>query len=314
MPTEKCDRVRLERYFLGDSGAEEKRSVKLHLDGCPDCRGRMAAFENERREYLLTHPFREFAAKHPGAVAGGTMGAGEALRRTFATSRWLPAAAGLAACLVLLPVFMRLGVQPKGISETGIRTKGGPLLEYYLKRDGSVVPGQPSELLRAGDELQFVYAADSHAYVTLASIDARGHVSLYRTDASAADSLPISVPAASGAAADGGADVKTDVSADAKKRALPFAVTLDDSPGSELFVMVFGAEPLSGSAVESWLMGAYTRASGNLEGMPSLLPPPPGPAGGAPSGPPGKVEDSAQDGRRAAGSVVKTLLLRKSQA
>ncbi|MEO7425388.1 MAG: hypothetical protein ABI036_09385 [Fibrobacteria bacterium] len=301
MPIEKCDRVRLERYFLGDSGTEEKHSVKLHLDGCPDCRGRMAAFDNERREYLLIHPFREFAAKHPGAVAGETMGAGEALRRTFSTSRWLPATAGLAACLVLLPVFMRLGLQPKVISETGIRTKGGPLLEYYLKRGGSVVPGQPSDLLRAGDELQFVYAADSHAYVTLASIDARGHVSMYRTDPSAADSLPISLPAASGAVADGGPDVGK---SDAKKRTLPFAVTLDDSPGSELFVMVFGAEPLSGSAVESWLMGAYTRASGNLEGMPSLLPPPPGLPGGALPGPPGK----------AGASVVKTLLLRKSQA
>jgi hypothetical protein len=282
----------------------------------------MAEFENERREYLLIHPFREFAAKHPGAVAGETMGAGEALRRTFATSRWLPAAAGLAACLVLLPVFMRMGLQPKVISETGIRTKGGPLLEYYLKRGGNVVPGQPSDLLRAGDELQFVYAADSHAYVTLASIDARGHVSLYRADASAADSLPISVAAASGAPADGGADVKpvegkgaisdvrADVSADAKKRALPFAVTLDDSPGSELFVMVFGAEPLSGSAVESWLMGAYTRASGNLEGMPSLLPPPPGSAGGASPGSAGQ----AKAGQASAASVVKTLLLRKSQA
>ena len=65
MPTEQCNRVQVERYFLGEGGSEEKRMTRSHLDGCAECRGRMAALENERREYLLIHPFREFAAKHP---------------------------------------------------------------------------------------------------------------------------------------------------------------------------------------------------------------------------------------------------------
>jgi hypothetical protein len=55
--------------------------------------------------------------------------------------------------------------------------------------------------------------------------------------------------------------------------------------------MIYGNEPLSAEAVESWLMEAYTRASGNLEGLSSLLSPPPGP-----------------------GSEIKVLLLRKTQA
>ncbi|HKP96883.1 MAG TPA: hypothetical protein VJ385_14095 [Fibrobacteria bacterium] len=270
MLTEHCNRVLVERYFLGEGGAGEKRSVRLHLDGCAECRGLVSSLEKERRDYLLAHPYREFAAKHPPE--------GNAVRKSSSSPRWLPAVAGLAACLVLMPVVLRYGMRGPVVAESGVRTKGGLVLEYYLKRGGSVTPGDASEAHRAGDELQFVYSAGGHAYVTLASIDARGHVSLYRSSGSApagADSPPLSLPAAPG-----------------EKQALPFAVTLDDSPGSELFVMIFGSGPLTGGEVESWLTGAFTRASGNLEGLVSLLPAPPGPAG----------------------AKVKTLLLRKSQA
>lgn len=305
MPTEQCNRVQVERYFLGESGTEEKRSLRSHLDGCEKCRGQMATLENERREYLLKHPFREFAARNlPG---------GKSARKTFLAPRWLPAVAGLAACLVLVPVVLRYGMKDKLVAETGVRTKGGPVLEYYLKRGGVVTAGQPSDPVRASDELQFVYAAGSHAYVTLASIDSRGHVSLYRADAEipgagktaatqsgsvpeGAESRPLSQPAKPG-----------------EKQTLPFAVTLDDSPGSELFVMIYGAAPLTGSAVENWLLEAYTRAAGNLEGLTSLLPPPPGVTAASGSG----SADGAAGGGKAAPEgrpEIKTLLLRKTQA
>jgi hypothetical protein len=221
----------------------------------------------------------------------------------------------LVACLVLLPVVLRYGMRGNVVTETGVRTKGGPVLEYYLKRGGAVTPGRTSELHRAGDELQFVYAAGSHAYVTLASIDSRGHVSLYgspqavrpagetpRTDTGIArtggtDALPVSLAAKAG-----------------ETQTLPFAVTLDDSPGSELFVMIFGSLPLTGGEVEGWLTEAYTRASGNLEGLVSRLSPPPGPPSGSAvngaSGNPGTEKTSAHSG----GAEVKTLLLRKTQA
>ena len=275
MPTEQCNRVQVDRYFLGETGPEEKRAVRAHMDGCADCRTRLAALENERRTYLLEHPFREFAAKH--------LPQGEAKPRPAFGSRWMPAVAGLAACLVLVPVLMRNGmVDPVATVHEEIRTKGGTLLEYYVRRGGAVTPGNSAEGYRPGDELQFVCAADGHAWVTLASIDSRGHVSLYRAPAPAGapegqgGQGPLSLPGLGG-----------------EKQSLPFAVTLDEAPGSELFVMIFGASPLSGEAVESWLTGAFTRASGNLEALPSLLPPPPG------------------SGEKAA-SGIKTLLLRKS--
>jgi hypothetical protein len=298
MPTERCNRVLVDRYFLGESGAEEKRSVRAHLDECAQCRGHLSALENERREYLIAHPFREFAAKH--------LPEQKTARKRSTAPRWLPALAALAACLVLAPVVLRYGMRGNVVTEAGVRTKGGPVLEYYLKRGGTVTPGGTSELHRAGDELQFVYAADSHAYVTLASIDSRGHVSLYgspeavrpaggnpRTDTGiartgATDDLPVSLAAKAG-----------------EKQTLPFAVTLDDTPGSELFVMIFGSEPLSGGAVEGWLTEAFTRASGNLEGLVSRLSPPPG----NPGGPGGEGKTTVKGG-----AEVKTLLLRKTQA
>jgi hypothetical protein len=284
MPTEQCNRVLVERYFLGEIGSEEKNAVRAHLDGCADCRGRMSALENERRDYLMAHPFREFAARHPD----GKSPSESAATRRAPASRWLPGLIGAVACLVLVPVVLRYGIHDTVVSESGIRTKGGPVLEYYLKRGGAVTPGNASESHRAGDELQFVYSAGSHAYVTLASIDTRGHVSLYRPAEASAD------PAAS-------TDAATPLSLAARagdKQTLPFAVTLDDSPGAELFVMIFGSQALTGAEVERWLMEAYTRASGNLEALASRLPPPPG-------------RDPTSEGK--GGDEIRTLLLRKSR-
>ncbi|MDB5105980.1 MAG: hypothetical protein JWP91_3669 [Fibrobacteres bacterium] len=275
MPTEQCNRVLVERYFLGESGTEEKRSVRLHLDGCPGCRGHMATLENRKREYLIAHPFREFAAKH--------LPEGRDARRPSMSTRWMPALAGLAACLALVPVVIHYNQTASAVSEDGIRAKGGTVMEYYVKRGETVTPGSSKEPYRSGDELQFVYAAGSHAYVTLASVDSRGHVSLYKAEGADA---PLSLAAKAG-----------------EKQSMPFAVTLDDSPGSELFVMIYGPEPLAGGAVESWLMEAFTRASGNLEGLTSVLPPPPGSTASAPAGT-----------DRAAKPEFKSLLLRKTQA
>jgi hypothetical protein len=286
MLTDQCNRVQVERYFLGEAGAGEKSAILRHMDGCAECRRHMATLENDKRAYLIEHPFREFAARRlDGNRSGGKTGLGR-----WPVRRWLPAFAGLAACLALAPVVMRhhdTAVVAGGVGEDGIRTKGGILLEFYVKRGETVSPGSASESYRSGDELQFVYAAAGHPFVTLASIDARGHVSLYKAEGGKSLSL---------AAGAGG------------KQSLPFAVTLDDSPGAEFFVMIFSTAPLAGEAVESWLMGAFTRASGNLEEVASLLAPPPGP------GDSGAALSAGTPGDYRVGSEIKSLLIRKTQA
>lgn len=265
-PVGKCNRVLLEKYFLGEGTDAEKRGMRSHLDGCADCQGLMAKLETERRDYLMVHPFREFAAKRLPA---------EKAARVASMPRWLPALAGVAACLLVLPFLtQRLELARNGAvqgTEDAVRMKGGPILEFYCKRDGMVQAGQATEAYRAGDELQFVYGGEGYAYITLASVDAKGLVSLYRPQG---ESLAVSLPAKPG-----------------DRQTLPFGVTLDDSPGSELFVLIYSSQPLTGDALESWLQGAFTRASGNLEALAGALPVPPG-----------------------SRSVAKGLLLRKARA
>jgi hypothetical protein len=293
MRTEQCNRVQVERYFLGEAMAEEKSAIRRHMDDCPECRGHMATLENDKRAYLIEHPFREFAARHLDARRLDGKHAPEGKARRSPASRWLPAFAGLAACLALVPVVMHYNGAVVPVGEDGIRTKGGTVLEYYVKRGETVTPGSAADPYRPGDELQFVYAADSHPFVTLASIDVRGHVSLYKAEGAASLSL---------AANSGG------------KQSLPFAVTLDDSPGAEFFVMIYSPGPLAGEAVESWLMGAFTRASGNLEGVASLLDTPPGPADSGAAGGLGSAGNAGASGAFRGGSEIKTLLIRKTQA
>lgn len=297
MPTEQCNRVQVERYFLGEIPVEQKGPVLHHLDGCPDCRGLMATLENDKRTYLLEHPFRGFAARR---LDGRGLPEGKAAPARGFNARWMMGLAGLAACLVILPVVFRsqdsgTALVDEGVSAgQGIRTKGGTVLEYYLKRGGVVTPGSATEPYRSGDELQFVYAADGHPFVSLASIDSRGHVSLYKAEA-AAVSPSVSPPAPQTAPL-------SQIALPGEKQPLPFAVTLDDAPGAELFVMIYGSGPLEDTAVESWLMEAYTRASGNLEGLTSVLSPPP-------------VTKVSASSKAAAGKAeVKTLLIRKTRA
>jgi Putative zinc-finger len=289
MPTKVCNQVLVERYFLNEIKGEEKSIFRLHLDGCADCRGQLDKLEIERRNYAMQFPFREFLAK-PGIAERmdrihlpGSKG-----NSKTTIPRWLPGLAGVAICLMVLPILekrleLARGTNPSEagsvIAETGseamggIRTKGEAILEFYCKRDGVILPGKVTEDYRAGDELQFVYAADGHAYITLASIDAQGLVSLYRPEG---ESLKVSLQSKPG-----------------HRQTLPFAVTLDNSPGSELFVLVYSPKPLNGEAVDGWLKEAFTRTSGNLESMASTMAPP---------------------GSPLSHTVVKSLLLRKSKA
>jgi hypothetical protein len=255
MSTKICNRIQVEKYFLGEIQGEERSALRLHLDTCAECQSQMANLESEKRNYLIAHPFREFAARRLPA---------DASRGKRSLPRWLPALAGVAACLFVLPLIekrMELARNPVGmetgpaINSEGIRTKGGAIFEFYCKRGGLVQAGLVSEVYQAGDELQFVYGGDGHSFVTLTSIDTNGLVSLYRPEG---ESLKVSLPVLPG-----------------PRQTLPFAVTLDAAPGSELFILIYSSSPLNGQGLETWLRGGFTRVSGNLDSLHiSLFPPP----------------------------------------
>jgi hypothetical protein len=259
MPSETCDRIRVERYFLDEAVGEEKTATALHLESCPKCRERLASLTHERAAYLTAQPFSAFAARRLEKRSPSG--------RLLPMPRWLPALAGALACIAVVAVIKRpsgsgsVGPGPLAADESlpddGIRTKGGLAFEFHYSRDGKVQAGDLGLEYRAGDVLQFVYSAGEYPYVSLASVDAGGTVSLYRHEG---DLSKASLPAKPG-----------------KMESLPFSVTLDAAPVGELFVLVVSREPLESAKVEAWLDSAWNRASGELGRLErELAPPKPG--------------------------------------
>lgn len=253
MPSDTCNRVRVERYFLEEATGEEKRETDVHLKGCPKCKEHLDFMFREQQAYLAVRPFSSFAAKHLEKKAPRF--------QLIPGPRWLPAVAGAMACLALLAVFRPdLGGSNgvSAVSETGdvTRAKGGEVFDFHFRRDGKLQEGTTANAFRAGDELQFVYSADKFAQVTLASVDVQGTVSLYRQEGNG----PASLPAKAG-----------------KLESFPFSVTLDAAPGSELFVLAMTQTPLETVAVEGWLEAAYKAAGGDLAKLEKSLKPPAAP-------------------------------------
>lgn len=257
MPSENCNRVRVERYFLEEAGTDEKRETGLHLEGCNLCKDHLDFLAREQKAYLAVRPFSSFAARHLEKKAPRF--------RLVPGPRWLPAMAGALACLALVAVMQWPGAADdagtvEGTVEATVTYKGGEVFEFHYRRDGKVQEGSLGEAYRAGDELQFVYSADRSAHVALASVDAQGKVSLYGQGGS--ESGKAGIPARDG-----------------RLETFPFGVTLDAAPGRELFVLVISDAPVEASAVERWLAGAYREISGDLDKLAASLEPPAGIAG-----------------------------------
>ena len=87
------EELRMQRYFLGEAGSREREETRLHLGTCAHCRNLLATLEEEKRTFLLKHPFREFAKRLPEdlkalkfAVAIGVTLAAGATNDKFAVS------------------------------------------------------------------------------------------------------------------------------------------------------------------------------------------------------------------------------------
>lgn len=279
MPSDTCNRIRVERFFLEEAGAEEKRDTVAHLESCPRCKDQLDALTRERNGYLAVHPYTSFAAKRLERPAAS-------MPRPLARPRWLPMVAGGLALLALAAVIRGPGLldlqggsaHPAdgkggdaaiGDGVAGISYKGGETLEFHYLRDGELKQGRLEEEYRAGDELQFQYASGKLSHVALLSVDASGTVSLYRKGGTG----PASLPAKPG-----------------KVEPFPFGVTLDDAQGGELFVALFTQGPVSDADAEAWLAAAYGKSAGDLAALEKALRPP----------------------AAAASGTLKTLLLRKA--
>jgi hypothetical protein len=144
------------------------------------------------------------------------------------------ATAGVAALAMILAVREHKGSRMQGpVSESergesiGIKGDLKPVLRIYRKSAAGAEALRPDAKVRQGDTLQIRYVAAGRRYGVIASVDARGAVTLH---------LPENPGTAVALERDG-------------ERALPHAYELDDSPGFERFVFVTSDAPFDSADV-----------------------------------------------------------------
>jgi hypothetical protein len=129
---------------------------------------------------------------------------------------------------VLLLVDVR-GTEPEKAPDTApeLAIKGGPSLQVYALRDRRVFRISDGDVLAAGDEIRFAVNPAGAGYVLIASVDGRGHATIY-------------VPY----------DGKSSVAVDPRGRTeLPGSIVLDDATGPERVFAVFSTSPISAADV-----------------------------------------------------------------
>lgn len=169
---------------------------------------------------------------------------------------WAPACLAVLAA-AYLAVMPRQGLLWKDGDRDGddTRIKGeefrfGLVIKESEEGIGNLRRLKDGDRLRAGDRIQALYWLSDSAYVELLSLDERGKVQCYSCGNPAAKQPPgVGLP-------------------------LPFALELDNTPGSELFVLAGssrarpGGQALRAALESAWKAagGDLRRTSGGLEG------------------------------------------------
>ena len=107
-------------------------------------------------------------------------------------------------------------------------TKGHADLDFFVDKDGEVRPGVDGETLAPGDRVQFSYRADGLDSLVIVNVDGTGTITVF---------FPEDEQGPPGEVIPGG------------RQLLDFSVALDDAPGPEVFVGVFGVGSV-GEAVD----------------------------------------------------------------
>ena len=217
----------LERLAAGELPAAQERELRARL---------AQAGETDRLSALAASNAEILAALPPARVVPEIERRAAAPRTTRRAPRLL--ALSLAAtCAAGLAVFLLVRDEPGGGALTPpssrpeeIGIKGDPLRIHRKTKGGSELV-RDKDVVRPGDTLQLGYVAAGKRYGVIASIDARGTVTLH-------------LPEAPGPAA----PLERN-----GERALPHSFELDDSPGFERFVFVRSDSPFGTREVASAL-------------------------------------------------------------
>jgi hypothetical protein len=225
----------LERLAAGELPPNQASSLRQRLAEAGQT-DRLDALIASNAQVLQAYPADQVAAE----VQRRAKRAEASRNRGWTRPVWAMslAAAGAAAVVVVMhkpdstpgPVAQ---LEPEITRDKG--EKPAPSLGLYRQQSSGVEPLGPSSRLHAGDLVQVRYLAAGRPYGVVASMDARGSVTLH---------LPETPGPAVALAGEG-------------ERALAHAYELDDSPGFERFVFVTADAPFdTGLVVRALKQGA----------------------------------------------------------
>jgi hypothetical protein len=118
------------------------------------------------------------------------------------------------------------------VKDGEVRFKGAPTLSFLYERDGIVREGTLDLHFRANDRIQILYSLLRQRYAALLSIDCRGTVSFYHPDHTAETCSVIAEPG--------------------NRLSFPGSIVLDDTPGTELVIVLFSDAALRTGEVAAW--------------------------------------------------------------
>ena len=196
----------LHQLRYGELEAEQAASARLHLESCERCAGLLQRQHAAREEFVLK----------PMPQALKDLGAANAEPWWRKLLVWGTPALALAALLLIAPRAL-LEEPAEGPAPEVVTAKGGVHLEAWVDTDeGPRVLDDGAELA-PGDVVQLKFNSEGRRYVHFAGVDGSGEVEVYGR-----------------ATADG----------EGLENA-PFALTLDETPGTQRFVAVFSDEELA---------------------------------------------------------------------
>jgi hypothetical protein len=228
--TEQCiSNLRLDEWYAGELEPDDAAEVDAHVSACEHCSARHAAFESVRATFLKDAPTfaaaRQLHARKqhiegPTLVLGNGSSPRRRRRLQIASAIGSAVLAAAAAVLVLAP-------DPDAV--TGVRSKGGAHLDFFVKRGKHVERGIRGRELKPGDALRFTYTTSEDSYLAIFDLDADA-ATVFFPDSERAQLMRA------------GSDV-----------ALDFSVELDEKPGDEWIQALFCRAPFEVEPVRASL-------------------------------------------------------------